>query len=69
MMTGGSLWPIVATLATQGAPGTEVVPPPPAPEGPPVAGDAVPAEQPGEELIPPPPPVPFSTGCRAWAPG
>ncbi|MGQ2936072.1 MAG: hypothetical protein ACT6QT_01360 [Sphingopyxis sp.] len=57
MMTGGSLWPIIATLAAQGAPGADVTPPPPAPEGPPVAGDATPAEQPAEELIPPPPPV------------
>ncbi len=56
-MTGGSLWPIIATLAAQGAPGADVTPPPPAPEGPPVAGDATPAEQPAEELIPPPPPV------------
>lgn len=56
-MTGGSLWPIIATLAAQGAPGADVTPPPPAPEGPPVAGDAAPAEQPVEELIPPPPPV------------
>lgn len=56
-MTGGSLWPIIATLAAQGAPGADVTPPPPAPEGPPVTGDAAPAEQPAEELIPPPPPV------------
>ncbi|WP_332819920.1 hypothetical protein [Sphingopyxis sp.] len=56
MMTGGSLWPIIATLAAQGAPGAEI-PPPPAPEDPPVAGDTAPAEQPAEELIPPPPPV------------
>ncbi|WP_439567276.1 hypothetical protein [Sphingopyxis sp.] len=57
MMTGGSLWPIIASLAAQGAPGGEVTPPPPAPEDPPVAGDAAPAEQPADELIPPPPPV------------
>ncbi|HET6523069.1 hypothetical protein [Sphingopyxis sp.] len=57
MMTGGSLWPIIATLAAQGAPGADVAPPPPAPEEPPVADDAAPAEQPAEELIPPPPPV------------
>ncbi|HEV7314672.1 hypothetical protein [Sphingopyxis sp.] len=57
MMTGGSLWPIIATLAAQGAPGADVTPPPPAPEGPPVAGDAAPAQQPADELIPPPPPV------------
>ncbi len=56
-MTGGSLWPIIASLAAQGAPGGEVTPPPPAPEDPPVAGDAAPAEQPADELIPPPPPV------------
>ncbi len=55
-MTGGSLWPIIATLAAQGAPGAEM--PPPAPEGAPAAGNtAAPAEQPAEELIPPPPPV------------
>lgn len=56
-MTGGSLWPVIATLAAQGAPGAEALPPSPAPEGPPVASDAAPAEQPAEELIPPPPPV------------
>lgn len=56
-MTGGSLWPIIATLAAQGAPGADVTPPPPAPEGPPVAGDTAPAGQPAEELTPPPPPV------------
>ena len=56
-MTGGSLWPIIAALAAQGAPGADVTPPPPAPEGPPVAGDAAPAEPSAEELIPPPPPV------------
>jgi len=56
MMTGGSLWPIIASLAAQGAPGTEVTPPPP-PEDPPVAGDAAPAQQSVEELVPPPPPV------------
>ncbi len=56
-MTGGSLWPIIATLAAQGAPGADVTPPPPAPEGPPIAGDAAPAQQPAEELVPPPPPV------------
>ncbi|WP_194955535.1 hypothetical protein [Sphingopyxis solisilvae] len=57
MMAGGSLWPIIATLAAQGAPGGEVTPPPPAPDDPPVAGGAAAAEQPGDELIPPPPPV------------
>lgn len=57
MMAGGSLWPIIASLAAQGAPGAEVTPPPPAPEDPPVAGDAATAEQPADELIPPPPPV------------
>jgi hypothetical protein len=57
MMTGGSLWPIIASLAAQGAPGAEVTPPPPAPDDPPVTGDAAPAEQPADELIPPPPPV------------
>jgi hypothetical protein len=54
---GSSLFPIIATLAAQGAPGAEVTPPPPAPEGPPFASDAAPAEQPAEELIPPPPPI------------
>ncbi|GGJ55862.1 hypothetical protein [Sphingopyxis bauzanensis] len=57
MMAGGSLWPIIASLAAQGAPGAEVTPPPPAPEDPPVAGDAATTEQPADELIPPPPPV------------
>lgn len=57
MMAGGSLWPIIASLAAQGAPGTEVTPPPPAPDEPPIAVDAAPAEQPADELIPPPPPV------------
>ncbi|USI76505.1 MULTISPECIES: hypothetical protein [unclassified Sphingopyxis] len=57
MMTGGSLWPVIATLAAQGAPGAEALPPPPTPEGPPVLGDAAPAEQQAEELTPPPPPV------------
>lgn len=56
-MTGGSLWPVIATLAAQGAPGAEALPPPPTPEGPPVLGDAAPAEQQAEELTPPPPPV------------
>lgn len=56
-MAGGSLWPIIATLAAQGAPGGEVTPPPPAPDDPPVAGDAAAAEQTGDELVPPPPPV------------
>ena len=54
---GSSLLPIIATLAAQGAPGADVTPPPPAPEGPPFASDAAPAEQPAEELIPPPPPI------------
>lgn len=55
-MTGGSLWPIIATLAAQGAPAGEVTPPP-APDEPPIAGDASLAEQPADELVPPPPPV------------
>ncbi|WP_293644820.1 hypothetical protein [Sphingopyxis sp. RIFCSPHIGHO2_12_FULL_65_19] len=54
---GSSLLPIIATLAAQGAPGAEAPPPAPAPEDPPIAGDAAPAEQSAEELIPPPPPV------------
>ncbi|ALJ15688.1 hypothetical protein [Sphingopyxis macrogoltabida] len=48
MMAGGSLWPIIASLAAQGAPeaAAEPVPPPPA------------AEEPAlDELTPPPPPV------------
>ncbi len=53
-MTGGSLWPVIATLAAQGAPGADA-PPPLAPDDPPV--DATPAEQPAEDLTPPPPPV------------
>lgn len=57
-MTGGSLWPIIASLAAQGAPGGEVTPPPPAPDDPTVTGDAATAPQPAaEELTPPPPPV------------
>lgn len=56
-MAGGSLWPIIASLAAQGAPGTEVTPPSPAPDEPPIAGNAATAEQPADELIPPPPPV------------
>src|SRR3990167_5938383 len=57
MTVGGSLWPVIATLAAQGAPGAEALPPAPTPDGPPVATDAAPAEQPAEELTPPPPPV------------
>ena len=57
MMAGGSLWPVIATLAAQGAPGGDVTPPPPPPGEPPVAGDVASAQQPAEELIPPPPPV------------
>ena len=56
-MAGGSLWPIIASLAAQGAPGAEVPPSPPAPEDPPVVGDAASAEQSADELTPPPPPV------------
>ena len=56
-MGGGSLWPIIASLAAQGAPGAEVPPSPPAPEDPPVVGDAASAEQSADELTPPPPPV------------
>ena len=56
-MAGGSLWPIIATLAAQGAPGGEVTPPPPTPDDPAVATDTATAEQPADELIPPPPPV------------
>jgi hypothetical protein len=57
MMTGGSLWPIIATLAAQGAPGGEVATPPPTPADPAVAKDTATAEQPVDELTPPPPPV------------
>ncbi len=56
-MTGGSLWPIIATLAAQGAPGGEVTPPPATPDDPAVAADAATAPEPTDELIPPPPPV------------
>ncbi len=56
-MTGGSLWPIIATLAAQGAPGGEVATPPPTPADPAVATDTATAEQPVDELTPPPPPV------------
>ncbi|WP_188237995.1 hypothetical protein [Sphingopyxis sp. LK2115] len=55
MMTGGSLWPIIATLAAQGAPGVDAPPPSPAPAEPPV--DSAPAAPAAEELTPPPPPV------------
>ncbi len=54
-MTGGSLWPIIATLAAQGAPGVDAPPPSPAPAEPPV--DSAPAAPAAEELTPPPPPV------------
>ena len=57
MMTGGSLWPIIATLAAQGAPGGEVAPPPPTPADPAVATDTATAERSADELVPPPPPV------------
>lgn len=56
-MTGGSLWPIIATLAAQGAPGGEVATTPPTPADPAVATDTATAEQPTDELTPPPPPV------------
>ena len=46
-MTGGSLWPIVASLAVQGAPGGDAPPP----------ADPPPAEPALDELTPPPPPV------------
>lgn len=55
-MTGGSLWPIIATLAAQGAPGGEVTPPP-LPDDPAVAANAATAPEPADELTPPPPPV------------
>lgn len=52
-----ALWPIIATLAAQGAPGADAPPAPPAAD-PPVADEAAPtAAQPAEELTPPPPPV------------
>lgn len=58
-MEGGSLWPIIATLAAQGAPGADLPAPPPV--DPAVAADDAddPAttQQPAEELTPPPPPV------------
>ncbi len=53
-MAGGSLWPVIATLAAQGAPGADA-PPPPATDMRPA--DSAPAGQPGEDLSPPPPPV------------
>ncbi|WP_422059539.1 hypothetical protein [Sphingopyxis sp.] len=57
-----SLWPIIATLAAQGAPAAEVPPAPPAADPPAVdeSGAAVavaPAEPSIDELTPPPPPV------------
>jgi hypothetical protein len=54
---GSSLLPIIATLVAQGTPTAEVTPPSPAPDEPPIAGNAATAEQPADELIPPPPPV------------
>jgi hypothetical protein len=48
MMAGGSLWPIIASLAAQGAPGDAAEPAP----APPPAEDPTPGE-----LTPPPPPV------------
>ena len=58
-MEGGSLWPIIATLAAQGAPGADVSPPPadPAVAADDAAADPATAQQPAEELTPPPPPV------------
>src|SRR3546814_20269853 len=53
MMMGGSLWPIVASLAVQGAQGDGASPP----ADPPPAGQHMPAEPALDELIPPPPPV------------
>nr|WP_184101320.1 hypothetical protein [Sphingopyxis panaciterrulae] len=53
MMMGGSLWPIVASLAVQGAPGDGAS----QPADPPPAGQPMPAEPALDELIPPPPPV------------
>src|SRR3546814_6412285 len=53
MMMGGSLWPIVASLAVQGAPGDGASPP----ADPPPAGQPMPAEPALDELISPPPPV------------
>ncbi|MCW0197364.1 hypothetical protein [Sphingopyxis sp.] len=55
-----SLWPIIATLAAQGAPAAEAPPAPPAADPPATDQGAAtsPADQPpAEELTPPPPPV------------
>lgn len=56
-VVGSSLWPIIASLAAQGAPGADVPPPPPPADDPPATGDPAAAAQPGEDLVPPPPPV------------
>ncbi|WP_244858058.1 hypothetical protein [Sphingopyxis granuli] len=58
MSAGASLWPIVASLAAQGAPAGEppsVPPAPPAAEAPAVEADA--AAPQADEPVPPPPPV------------
>jgi hypothetical protein len=55
-LVGSSLLPIVASLAAQGAPGSEAPPPTPSPE--PAAADPhAEAAAPTDEFTPPPPPV------------
>ncbi|MDK2760109.1 MAG: hypothetical protein KYX64_01970 [Sphingopyxis sp.] len=57
MIEGGSIWPIIATFAAQGAPGgVEPVPPPIDPPAAGAAGAVVPGQS-ADELVPPPPPV------------
>lgn len=55
-LVGSSLLPIVASLAAQGAPGSEMPPPAPSPEPAATDPDAESAA-PTDELTPPPPPV------------
>jgi len=56
-MAGGSLWPLIASLAAQGAPGDAPAPAPPPAAGQPAAEQPAPAEPSLDELTPPPPPV------------
>ncbi|WP_260581336.1 hypothetical protein [Sphingopyxis sp. PET50] len=54
-LAGSSLWPIIASLAAQGAPGDAVEP---APDAPPAASEETPSGDPSlDDLVPPPPPV------------
>ncbi|MGV1684588.1 hypothetical protein [Sphingopyxis sp. NJF-3] len=57
MMAGGSLWPLIASLAAQGAPGDAPAPAAPPAAGQPAAEQPAPAEPSLDELTPPPPPV------------